>query len=42
MLKDFPELSKPTTDGKPLHPVDEEPAAKEKVAAVVRQSTSVR
>jgi photosynthetic reaction center cytochrome c subunit len=42
MLKDFPELSKPTTDGKPLHPVDEEPAAKEKVAAVVRQSTSVQ
>jgi len=33
MLKDFPELSKPSTDGKPLHPLDGPPAAEEKVAS---------
>ena len=33
MLKDFPELSKPSTDGKPLYPTDIKPGAEEKVAA---------
>ncbi|MBU3693934.1 MAG: photosynthetic reaction center cytochrome c subunit [Rhodocyclaceae bacterium] len=34
MLKDFPELSKPSTDGKPLYPAEGKPAAEEqKVAA---------
>ena len=36
MLKDFPELAKPSTDGKPTHRLDGEPAPEEKVAALVQ------